>query len=260
MALVLGGIVAKSNTVIVGYPHPYVFSATNSVYEANINTKTPVITKLFDAAGVSSIKGEIYYNPASNTYTFPYQKSDSNYAVGEFNTSGTKLNEVVTGSLLIDGLFKYNGSLYGVKDGSYNDIYELNLSSNSYTYVKTAPEVVDFNSSDPGFTWSLYVQGVAQLFPEESFTSPSLGKFYTYYRVALRGQVGYQTSVEVVGDSTNDHWCYIYTTYPFNNVGQIDTSKSWTYSYFDSSTTKYFTRTMGSPNEVLHFVIFQDGN
>lgn len=260
LALVLGGFVAKSNTLLVGYPHPNSYSATSSVYEANIETNTPTFTKLFNAAGVARIFGEIYYNQIANTYIFAYEKTNGNYAVGEYNTSGTLVNEVVTGSLAIDGLFEYSGTMYGIKDGDYNDIYELNLSSNTYTYIKTAPEIVDFLPDDPGFTWSLYVYGASQVKIEPTFTTSSLGKFYTYYRIALRGEVTYQSTIEVSGTDITNHWCYIYTSYPFNNVGQIDTSQSWTYSYFSSNTSKFFTRTMLSSSEVLHFVLFEDGN
>lgn len=92
-----------------------------------------------------------------------------------------------------------------------------------------------------------------------NFTTPSLGSFYTYYRVQITGQPSYQSTIAVTGNSTSNHACFIYITYPFNNLGQINVS-AWTYSLFTSATTKYFTKTMLSTSETLYFVFYLDMN
>lgn len=92
-----------------------------------------------------------------------------------------------------------------------------------------------------------------------SFTTPSLGKFYTYYRVNITGTIQHVSNITVSGNSINNHWCYIYLTYPFNNVGQI-TASPWTYSYFSNNNTKTFRRGLAATSEVLYFIFYEDGN
>ena len=147
----------------------------------------------------------------------------------------------------IDSVFVVGASTYGID--ANRGVHLLNFDTSTSSVLATMPL--------PYYTVNGFYVGISQYTtPNTAFTSPSLGTFYTYYRVQLRGGVTYQANIEVAGNSTTNHWCYIYTTYPFNNVGQV-TATAWTYSYFDSSTTKTFTRSMLSSSETLHFVLYQ---
>jgi len=244
------GLFAKNNTTLVFWR---TVGGTTYIIEADISANTAVESTLFTIGGTYYVGGELHYDSVNQKYYLPFSTGGLGVAphyVGRYSTAGS-LEVSVPVDEIIDSIFVIGNDIYGVADD--RDIYLLNFTSATSSYIKTAP-----SSGDTGRP--VYFDGVAQYKYPDGFTTPSLGKFYTYYRLALRGNVGHQSLIEVVGDSTNDHWCYIYTSYPFDNVGQIITTAAWTYSYFDSSTTKYFTRTMGSPNEVLHFVIFQDGS
>jgi hypothetical protein len=91
-----------------------------------------------------------------------------------------------------------------------------------------------------------------------NFTSPNLGLFYTYYRLQITGQTSYQSIISVTGNSTFNHNIFIYTSYPFDSIGQLVISP-WEIGYFTSTETKTFTRTMLTTSEVLHIVICELG-
>lgn len=228
---------AKSNTILISIG----FSSPNYIVrEVDISTNTPVQTTLFSTS-TYTLGAAIFYDSVTNKLYIPYNSGGNEY-VGRFSYTGS-LEASVSVSVAIVGLFRVNNVFYGI--ASNRDIYSINFSTSSSNFEKTAPSV------------GTNVYGVGQYTYDTSFTSPTLGASYTYYRVQLRGQVNYQSQIEVTGNSTTNHQCYIYTSYPFNNVGEV-TATAWTYSFFNSSTTKTFTRTLLNTSETLHFVLYQD--
>lgn len=243
------GLFAKNNTTLIYW---YTSGSLTYVREATLTpgNTTPSIQTLFTIdATTYTVYGELYYETTSNKYFLPYT-SGSNRFVGRFSSTGT-LEASVPIILNVDGIFSKGSSIYGVVyTGSggtnTNDIYLLDFSVPTSIYIKSIP-----GSGSA-------VRGVSQAKYNTSFTSPALGTFYTYYRVQLRGQISDLATIDITGSSTTNHWCYIYTSYPFNNVGQINLNTAWTYSFFNSSTTKTFTRTLLNTSETLHFVLYQD--
>lgn len=244
----MNGIFAKNNTTIVYWRTS---GLTTSVKEADITTTSASLSTLFTInANTYYISGEIYYDSANNKYLLPYSTGGLGVApfyVGRWSSTGT-LEASVPVNEAIDGLFTIGSTAYGIAGD--NDIYLLNFSGNTSSYTKTAPLI---GTPSVGF-----IGGVTQYdYPTTSFTSPDIGTFYTYYRVAIRGTASSIATIDVTGNSTTGHACYIYLSYPFDTVGQR-TGTAWTFSQFTTSTTKTFVREMATATETLHFVLFEE--
>lgn len=129
-----------------------------------------------------------------------------------------------------------------------------------YTPVNQSSSVKPNNSQPYSISeWRNYNHTENLACSSSSYISPPLGIFYTYYRFQISGGVNDRSNIFIQGSGTSNHWCYIYLSYPFNNVGQVAASP-WTYSFFSADTTKVFVRDIQNTTEVLHILIYQDGN
>lgn len=93
-----------------------------------------------------------------------------------------------------------------------------------------------------------------------TFTTPTLGPFFTYYRVNISGQPGYEATIAITGNSAANRGARVYTEYPFNTIGEL-VGTPFASFIFDGSETKYIRKGINGANpQVLHFVFWQDFN
>lgn len=249
------GLVAKDDNTIVGWYHD-----SGDFYVNQLTRTSPttyVIDNLFILDGnlynLDYNGSQIYYDAINDVYLVPYYSglfgdADPPYYVGKFaadpNNYSYPITSIDTGTTRIISVFEDSSNFYGIGNPDLPPDTVFLLDFNTQT--------ISFNNF-----LSINFTSLGQSKPPlSSFTSPTLGTFYTYYRVKLRGDANESVEFEVTGNGTTNHWCYIYNSYPFNNVGEL-TGSAWTYSNFTSATTRTFTRTLSSTSETHHIVLFQ---
>ncbi len=259
-------IFAKNDTTILGYTiigPEYPIDFENGVVYGVYDTYLPYVypsseVTIFTFSTNDTnvwLCGEIYWESSTDKYFIPYATSAfidfraivyfvPPFYVGRFSSSGT-LEASVPTDYEIKGLFTVGDSLYGVKKSS-RDIYLLDFTGLTSSYSKTAPNI------------STNIRAVTQYNSSSkiSIVTPQLGTFYTYYRVAISGSPGYTSAVTVRGTGTTNHFCKVFLSYPFNNVGQV-TATAWQTLSFFSSTSQVVTRLMQNYSEVLYFVLYE---
>jgi hypothetical protein len=93
-----------------------------------------------------------------------------------------------------------------------------------------------------------------------SFTTPTIGGAYIYYRINVTGGAGNSTNISVNssgyagGQSLR---CNIYSTYPFTNTGAL-TGTPLSALTFTSNTSQTYTYTLSTSSQVLYFVIWDN--
>jgi hypothetical protein len=93
-----------------------------------------------------------------------------------------------------------------------------------------------------------------------TFTTPTIGGAYIYYRINVTGGAGASTTISVnssgyaAGQSLR---CYIYSTYPFTNTGAL-TGTLLSALTFTSNASQTYTHTLSASSQVLYFVIWDN--
>lgn len=101
--------------------------------------------------------------------------------------------------------------------------------------------------------WRNYNHSENKPCSSSSFTTPTLGPFYTYYRVDISGTAQYESVITVTGNGTAANYALIYTSYPFDENGDINIYPLVNLTFFGSS-TQYFRIGITGATQILHLV------